>query len=146
MNSLQTIYSSDVLKIPSSATIFEATKLMAEKKVGAALITEDNKVCGLFSERDNMIRIVAQGKDPLRTKVAQAMTEKVLTISIDAKPTVAMEAMFKKNIRHLPVVNSDQKIVGMVSLRTVLSFIVKSLAEINRNMQEELDQLRFLNL
>ena len=120
--------------------------MMAPQKVGAALITEEGKIVGIFSERDLMLRVVAQNKDPNTTIIAEVMTSKILTISVDAKPTVAMEAMFKKSIRHLPVVDKNQEVNGMVSLRIVLGYIFKNLAQINRNMQEELDQLRFLNL
>ncbi|MCJ8278233.1 MAG: CBS domain-containing protein [Bdellovibrionales bacterium] len=146
MDTLKNIYIKDVLKIPSTATITQGVEMMAAKNVGAALITEGRKIVGIFSERDLMMRVVSKKKDPNSTNISQVMTAKVLTISVDARPTVAMEAMFKKRIRHLPVVDANQKIIGMVSLRIVLAFIVKNLAELNRNMQEELDQLRFLNL
>ena len=69
-----------------------------------------------------------------------------MTVPRDTKPTVALEIMHKRGIRHLPIVDCEDKIIGIISLRILLNSVIKNLALINRSMQEELDQLRFVNL
>ena len=146
MSSLEKLCSQDFLRIPSTETVHHACTSMAEKNVGAVLVIEGIKSVGIFSERDVMKRVIVRGLDPMTTPLNRVMTENVLSISQETKPTVAIEVMHRKGIRHLPITNDSGKIVGLINLRILLNYVIKNLALINRNMQEELDQLRFLNL
>lgn len=146
MSNLEELYTKEFLKIPVHHSVFEACKIMSENKAGAILIIEGVKVVGIFSERDLMNRVITKGLDPMKTPVSDVMTSDLFTVDKDTKPTVAIEVMHRKKIRHLPITDENKRIVGLINLRALLSFVIKNLAQVNRNMQEELDQLRFLNM
>lgn len=143
---LSDIYTKDFVRFPMNVSILEAAQTMTEEKIGAVLVTEKKKVCGVFTERDILTKVVPLQLDTRTCTISTVMTRNLITIPLEIKPTVALEIMFKKNIRHLPVTDSHGTIIGIVSMRDLLRYVVLGLATINRQMQEELDQLRFLNL
>lgn len=143
---LEEIYTKDFVRFPVNVSILEAAQAMTEKKIGAVLVTENKKVCGVFTERDILTKVVPLQLDTRTCTISTVMTRNLITIPLEIKPTVALEIMFKKNIRHLPVTNDKGNIVGIVSMRDLLRYVVLGLVQLNRQMQEELDQLRFLNL
>lgn len=145
--SVEKFYTKDLVKQPHNTTVETVVKIMSEKNIGAVLVTDDTKkVCGIFTERDLLNKVVAKGKKPSETALVSVMTSNILTVPLDTKPTVAMEMMLRKKFRHLPVTDQSGHVIGMVSLRSVLGHIIKNLATLNRSMQEELDELRFINL
>ena len=143
---LEEIYTKDFVRFPVNVSILEAAQAMTEKKIGAVLVTENKKVCGVFTERDTLTKVVPLQLDTRTCTNSAVMTRNLITIPLEINPTVALEIMFKKNIRHLPVTNDKGNIVGIVSMRDLLRYVVLGLVQLNRQMQEELDQLRFLNL
>lgn len=143
---LEEIYTKDFVRFPVNVSILEAAQAMTEKKIGAVLVTENKKVCRVFTERDILTKVVPLQLDTRTCTISTVMTRNLITIPLEIKPTVALEIMFKKNIRHLPVTNDKGNIVGIVSMRDLLRYVVLGLVQLNRQMQEELDQLRFLNL
>lgn len=113
--------------IGPDATVMEATKLMTDQRVGAVAVTEDAKLVGIFTERDVMRKIVLPGLDPSKTLVAQVMTIDLKKIPDGVSVQRAVDIMRKHHIRHLPVVNDKDQLLGMVSLRYLLYDIVEDL-------------------
>ena len=102
--------------VTGSTTVQEAAKILAKHHIGALLVTKRNRLEGIFTERDLSARIVAQGKDPEKTKVFEVMTENPETVGPDDLAISVLQKMCNRGFRHLPVVDKD-KIVGMVSVR-----------------------------
>ncbi len=116
--SINTIYSTT-----SSATVFDALQLMAEKNIGAVLVIDDGQLAGIFSERDYARKVILQGRASKDTLVADVMTSKLITIAPDEKIEAAMLIMSDKHIRHLPVVEKEE-LIGIISINDVVSAII----------------------
>jgi len=100
-------------------TVLETVRAMVERNIGAVPVVHDGKLVGIFSERDLMRRVVAEGLDPRSTCLAEVMTEDPLTISTNEELENCMALMRRHGFRHLPVCH-DGLLVGMVSLRDIL--------------------------
>jgi CBS domain-containing protein len=105
----------DVRLLSPDQTIREAAKLMAEVDAGALPVGENDRLVGMITDRDIVIRAVAQGKSP-DAKVADVMSKEMLyCFDTDAIDDVARN-MAKAQVRRLPVVNKDKRLVGIISL------------------------------
>jgi CBS domain-containing protein len=100
-------------------TVKKAAEAMAKRGVGAALVVDDHKLVGIFTERDIVFRVVARGLDSTKTTLAEVMTRDPKTITPDKSYGVAMLLMHENKFRHLPVVDNDVP-VGIVSSRSAL--------------------------
>jgi len=100
-------------------TVRKAAEAMAKRGVGAAVVVEDQKLVGIFTERDIVFRVVARGLDSTTTTLAEVMTRDPKTIAPDKTYGVAMLLMHENKFRHLPVVENDVPI-GIVSSRSAL--------------------------
>jgi CBS domain-containing protein len=114
---------SQVYTVAPEATVFEALRLMAEADIGALVVTRDDRVIGIFSERDYARKIILQGKSSKETRVEEIMTPEVVTIRPDTSVTRCMELMTDRRIRHLPVLSDDQ-LAGVISIGDVVKSII----------------------
>jgi CBS domain-containing protein len=110
-----------------TATVMEAVRTMGQESIGAVAVTDGDKLVGMFSERDLMLRVVSEKRDPERTIIREVMTAPVSTIRRDSTADDALKVMLDKHIRHLPIVDRDGKLVGMISLRSLLHDKVEDL-------------------
>jgi CBS domain-containing protein len=104
----------DVLAADSAVSVTTAAQLMREHKVGAILVLEQDKLVGIFTERDALFRVAADGRDPEKTTLAEVMTAQPTTIHPDKTFDTALELMHGGPFRHVPVVEEGRPI-GMVS-------------------------------
>lgn len=115
---------SAVHSIQPNASVLDAVHEMNNKRVGALLVVEDDKPVGIFTERDVLMRVVGERRDPAKTAVADVMTANLITI----KPTVTVEEAMRiitgKRRRHLPVVEHD-KLRGLISIGDLTRWIVR---------------------
>lgn len=118
--------------LPAATTVRDAARNMAERHIGAVLIGEGGRLSGIFTERDLLIRVVARGLDPDRTRLKDVMTPNPDTVEPDDWATVALERMRTSGYRHVPVVE-DGVVVGIVSLRDLY-------AAAKRELEEDLQQ------
>jgi CBS domain-containing protein len=100
-------------------TVLETVRAMVERNIGAVPVLHNGQLVGIFSERDLMKRVVAEGRDPRTTSLAEAMTDDPVTISLNEELGNCMSVMRRNNFRHLPVCH-EGKLVAMVSLRDIL--------------------------
>ncbi|MGA2645455.1 MAG: CBS domain-containing protein [Candidatus Sulfotelmatobacter sp.] len=100
-------------------TVLETVRAMVDYNIGAVPVMHSGKLVGIFSERDLMKRVVAEGFDPRSTCLAEVMTDDPLTVSPDEELENCMALMRRHSFRHLPVCH-DGQLVGVVSLRDVL--------------------------
>ncbi len=109
-----------VASISRNKTVLEAAREMAGKKIGSLVVTDGENVVGIFTERDSLFRIVAEGKNPAQTAVGNAMTSPVAVCRPDTTLEECKAVMTEKRLRHLPVVQ-DGKLVGIVTSGDILA-------------------------
>src|ERR1700740_1180551 len=100
-------------------SVLETVRAMVERNIGAVPVLHNGKLVGVFSERDLIRRVVAEGRDPHRTFMAEVITDDPLTISTDEELEDCMALMRRHGFRHLPVCH-DGQLCAMVSLRNIL--------------------------
>jgi CBS domain-containing protein len=105
-----------LLELPATATVRGAARAMRERHVGAVLVTADGHLDGIFTERDMVNRVVAEGRDPDRTTLAEVMTADPDTIAPTTTAIEALRLMNDGGYRHLPIVERG-RVVGIVSRR-----------------------------
>ena len=105
----------DPVTLPPHATVREACQRMRERRIGAVLVTDgDRRLLGIFSGRDAVHRVLAEGKSAARTKLADVMTPDPNTLPPGKTAIEALRLMEDGRYRHLPIVE-DGKVVGIVS-------------------------------
>jgi CBS domain-containing protein len=102
-----------------SVTVLEAAVLMKRQGKGALLVVEGSRLSGIFTERDALFRVIAAGRDPATTKLADVMTPQPQTMHPDEPFVKALRIMHKRGFRHLPVVEHGRPL-GIVSARDAL--------------------------
>lgn len=103
--------------------VFDAIKLMAEVKVGALLVLEDEQLVGIVSERDYARKIILESRSSRETPVRDVMTNVVLTVTPEQSIDECLVLMSKHHIRHLPVAENG-KPIGMLSVMDVVRNII----------------------
>ena len=120
LRSLRSIVASQPPAIAEkSATVLEAAVLMKQQGKGALLVVEGSRLTGIFTERDALFRVIAAGRDPATTKLADVMTPQPQTMHPDEPFVNALRIMHKRGFRHLPVVEHGRPL-GVVSARDAL--------------------------
>jgi CBS domain-containing protein len=114
---------SHVFTISPKTTVFEALKLMAEKNIGALIVTEKDRVLGIMSERDYARKVSLLGKFTRDTAVEEIMSSTIFYVGTDSHIDECMAIMINKRIRHLPVME-DGKLVGLISIGDVVKAVI----------------------
>lgn len=117
-----------------TTSVYEAIKLMAEKRVGALLVTDQNRLVGIISERDYARKIILQEKSSMTTVVAEIMTAPVIFVSLQHSISDCMRVITEKRIRHLPVLEGGQ-IVGIISIGDLVNWIITEQQETIRHLE-----------
>ena len=105
-----------IYTIPSTATVFDALQVMCEGNTGAVLVTEDEKIIGIFTERDYAREGEVKGRSAKDTVVSDVMTKQMVLIKPETGLEECAELMGKYHVRHLPVLEKE-RVVGIVSIR-----------------------------
>jgi len=106
----------------------DAMNLMIEKHIHCLVVYENEKMCGIISDRDYAHKIVAKGLDPEQVKVGDIMTRNVITINRTASIADCMKIMSEHRFRHLPVAEGED-IVGMISMTDVMRVMMTAADE-----------------
>ncbi len=104
-----------LISIAPHRPVFDALVVLAEYKIGALAVLEDNQLVGIFSERDYAREIILKGKSSKTTPISEVMSAHVLTVKPSDTVEYAMSMMSEKHIRHLPVLDGE-KVIGMLSI------------------------------
>jgi CBS domain-containing protein len=113
-----------VYSVAPEASVLDALRLMAEKNIGAVVVVSQEKLVGVFSERDYARKVVLQGKTSKDTPVSEVMTAKVITVDPDRTAGECMALMTGKRFRHLPVMENAQ-LIGVISIGDVVRAVVE---------------------
>lgn len=114
----------EIYSVSPNDTVFDAITLLANKGVGAIVVLDNDKLVGIFSERDYTRKIAIHGKNSRETLVSSIMTSPVLFVTLENRSRQCMAMMSEKNIRHLPVMDAG-KVVGMLSIKDLMNDIIE---------------------
>lgn len=127
------------LTCPAKTRVREAALLMKKTNVGAIMVVDNGKLVGIFTERDALVRVTAEGRDAENTLLSEVMTHKPQTIHPDKPFSDALFLMHQSGFRHVPVVENGRPI-GMVSTRDAFG------AELSNFLREFVRQEQFSHL
>ena len=126
----------EAASVPLDATAERAIRMMLDRHVGAVTVVDENqRVAGIFTERDVLLRLSLSEHDPRTTSVRDVMTTPVELATRATTAGEALATMVERHYRHLPIVEDDGRLLGMLSIRNVLRARINELAR-------QLDQAR----
>jgi CBS domain-containing protein len=124
----------DIWSIDAAEPVLAAVRMMAERGVGALPVVSDGRLAGIVSERDYARKVILLGRASADTPVSQIMSSPVVTVGLDERVHRCMQIMTDKRIRHLPVVDADGAMVGVISIGDLVSAVIAE-------QQETIEQL-----
>ena len=126
----------EAASVPLEATVEQAIRTMLERHVGAvAIIDENQRIAGIFTERDVLRRLSLAESDARKLPIRDVMTTPVEMATAVTTPSEALATMVERHYRHLPIVDDDGRLLGMLSIRNVLEAQIDTLTR-------QLDQAR----
>jgi CBS domain-containing protein len=114
--------------VTSTTTVLEAVEIMTKNRTGACVVVDGGELKGLFTERDVMSKVVGKKLDPATAKIGEVCTRNLVTGTPDTPEHQALRTMIDGHFRHLPVVDGEGKLLGMLSLRKLLQHRVEELS------------------
>ena len=125
----------DIYTIAPSATVLEALQLMAEKNIGALIVTEGDQVLGIVSERDYARKMVLKGRSSVATPVSAIMATPVISVSSEQNTRDCLRLMGRGHLRHLPVID-DGRLVGMLSVGNLVKEVLAEQDELIQQLEQ----------
>lgn len=112
--------------VKPESTVYESLKKMAGQNVGAVIVTKGSKILGIFSERDYARKLVLMGKTSRDSKVEDLMTDRVHAVRLSTTINDCMKLMTDNRVRHLPVIDENENLVGVISIGDVVNKIIQA--------------------
>ncbi|PUZ25997.1 histidine kinase [Chitinophaga parva] len=126
-----------VYTIPPDHTVYEALEMLVERNVGALMVVDAaQNFLGVFSERDYARRVVLKGRNSRDTHIRDIMTEHPISVTEADSLEHCMQLMTDKHIRHLPVVDGQQRLVGLVSIGDLVKQIMQEQQHTIENLEK----------
>jgi CBS domain-containing protein len=133
---------SNILKTKGSATIsvtpetivYDAIELMCDRNVSSVVIMENERLVGIFTERDYARKLILQGKASKETRISEVMTEDLVTVTLNTTIEECMQLMTSRFIRHLPVLEGN-RLLGIISIGDVVKSVIEEQKFIIENME-----------
>jgi CBS domain-containing protein len=119
------IMTKNVLSVEENTSVKEAVAIMAKRNVGALIVQTPKPTFGIFTQGDLLARVVAEGKDPEKTKVRDVMTESVQCAQIEDSVDDLTRIMYEENVRYLPVMDG-RKLTGIISTTDLFKVIFRA--------------------
>lgn len=113
---LLAVKGSQTLSVGPDATVLDAALKMNEHRVGCLVVLEEGALRGIITERDFLRRVVAERRDPSNTRVREVMTADVMCCRLHTNMEEARVVMKERRIRHLPVLDDNDRLCGMISI------------------------------
>ena len=124
------VMKTNLVTATSDETVSAVSKRMKESHLGAILIVDNDKLTGIFTERDLLNRVISEDKDPQTTQVSEVATSKPIVVKEDAHIKECAQILRDKGFRHLPVVNDNGKHIGIVSSRDFFQYVAEELEKV----------------
>jgi CBS domain-containing protein len=112
----------EVLSIEGEATVFEAIKRMVEANVGSLLVFEGGRLAGIVTERDYLRRVALEGRTEKETPVREVMSSPLVYVTPETSLDECMAVVTERRIRHLPVLNDNRDVLGIVSIGDLVKY------------------------
>ena len=128
-----------VFSVEPSTIVYRAIEMMCEKNIGGLLIVENQKLVGIFTERDYARKLILKGKSSKDTPISELMTKNPFSVSSENSIEDCMNLMTDKHIRHLPVVD-DHTLIGMISIGDVVKQIIHEQKGIIEHLESYIHQ------
>ncbi len=110
-------------EIQQEASVLEAVQMMNDRSIGALIVRHDGEMVGIFTERDALRRVVGKQLDPAAVRVADAMTTRVICCTPATSIDEARELMKTRRVRHLPILDAEGEVVGIVSIGDLNAYL-----------------------
>lgn len=122
------VHGQELSIVAPDSTVRDAVKLMSRRRVSAAMVMDEGRLIGIFTERDLALKVVARDLNPSTTAVETVMTRDPDTLEPDDTAHHALTLMRERGYRHLPVVHGD-KVIGIVSVRDLYDTVLSELED-----------------
>jgi len=130
----------NVVSISPQASVFEAIQLMDQKNIGSLLVLNAHgKIAGILSERDCFRKVILAEKPPRDVLVKTVMTKKVIYASPEDTVDNSMALMTQQRIRHLPVIDAQQRVLGIISIGDLVKFVATEQDAMIRNLEKYIE-------
>lgn len=124
----------EVISVTADATVAAATTVMKDENVGSVLVTEDEDLVGILTDRDVAVRVTAEGRAPGETLVRDVMTEEMVTATVDDEISDVIEAMGDEEVRRIPVIDGGE-VAGIVALDDIVVLLAVEHQSISAELQ-----------
>ncbi|WNO54295.1 CBS domain-containing protein [Stakelama saccharophila] len=129
----------DVQSIGGATRVVDAVAMLAERRIGALPVVDDDQVVGIFSERDVIYCVAKEGADALARQVGELMTAPAVTVTPDYSALAALSQMTERRIRHLPVLEQG-RMIGLVSIGDIVKYRIDRIEAEARAMRDYIQQ------
>lgn len=130
--------------VAPSDTVFHALSVMADHDVGAVLVLDGEQLVGIFSERDYARKMILHGKSSKETAVSEVMSERVAYVTKTATLEECMALMTEKRFRHLPVLDNDGTVAGLISIGDMVKETISSQQFLIEELERYISGERFI--
>ncbi len=127
----------NVVTAAPTAAILDIIELMKNRNIGSVVITENKKPVGIITDRDILLRVIAEGKDPGTIKVKEVMTKKPMVLSEEVGLFDALKQMEGKKFRRFPVVDAKGHLKGILTVDDLISHLISELSIITSIIEEQ---------
>jgi CBS domain-containing protein len=132
--SLQKFCERPVVTVAPGQSIVDACQLLQEKNVGCLLVTEGDKLNGILTDRDIALKVTGEKKDPQQTKVSDVMTSNPSRIAVNKSLHDLTSLMHTHRVRRVPIVDSDNRVKGLVTLDDLIMLLGQEMADIGQGV------------
>ena len=129
----------DVIMADLNEPVIHLARRLRDGRVGCVVVTREGRPVGIVTDRDLALRVVAEGRDPHKTKVSEIVTYDATTLPRDAGIDTAARIMRERGVRRLPIVADDGRVVGMVTADDLTMLLAQELSDVGAGLAESVD-------
>jgi CBS domain-containing protein len=118
-NQVRDVMTANPTTVTDSDSVLDVARIMRDQDTGVVPVVSGKKIIGLVTDRDIVVRVIAEGKEIKNARVSEVMTKQVRTVNEDASVREVLDMMSGAQIRRVPVVNRNNELVGIVSMKDI---------------------------
>ena len=126
-----------VVTVSPKTTVDEVARLMKERNVGSVIVTYNRMPVGIITDRDLILRVMAEGKEPDQVKAEDVMTKDLAIVKGDTGIFEAIEFITQKGVRRIPIVKPDGTLIGIITLDDVIRMIGREMSRVADVIERE---------
>lgn len=128
-----------VVSVSLETPVIEAARRMRDARVGCVVVSRDHHPVGILTDRDIAVRVVAEGRDPDKTRVSDVVTYDAITLQTSDTRQTALIRMREHGVRRLPIVNEEGKLAGMVTSDDLIALLARELLDLGAGIEGNVD-------